>query len=190
MKISEFVEQFKQKNIQNSKVAPNAISEYIRKTIEIKTYIPFATKKVIAEEIVKQNTTIVDGVKKNDSIDQYICFIISAIVTHTNLETDDDVIADYDLLAESKLLSYLIAEFKESYDELDTLLKMALASELEYNNLSNVANRFWGGILDIINGIVDTVSTKVNDFTQEDILKGVSPEDLSRLQGMLQILSK
>ena len=142
MKINEFVQEFKDKKIKNTTVAPNAVGEYLRSVLEIKTYLPFKIKRKIAEMVVAENTREIDGVKKNDSINQYVGFVIAMLTAHTNLECSANPIDDYDLLAESGLLPQIIAEFKPSYDECDILLKMELASELEDNNIEVLVGRF------------------------------------------------
>lgn len=180
--VKNFVENFKAKKIKNSTAMPNAIGDYINKTLEIKTYLPFSTKREIVDMVVGANIKEIDGVKKIDSISQYISFVVAAITAHTNLEFDvADVYGDYDLLAESGVLPYIIAEFKPSYDELDILLKMAVADEMADNNLSVIVGKFLSGVLDKLDGVVDvarafaekTDLSKIlgEDFNKEDITK-------------------
>lgn len=180
--VKNFVEDFKAKKIKNSTAMPNAIGDYINKTLEIKTYLPFSTKREIVDMVVGANIKEIDGVKKIDSISQYISFVVAAIAAHTNLEFDvADVYGDYDLLAESGVLPYIIAEFKPSYDELDILLKMAVADEMADNNLSVIVGKFLSGVLDKLDGVVDvarafaekTDLSKIlgEDFNKEDITK-------------------
>lgn len=180
--VKTFVEEFKTKKIKNSTAMPNAVGDYVNKTLEIKTYLPFLTKRSIVNSLVSGNIEEVDGVKKVDSISQYISFVVAAITAHTNLEFDTtDIYGDYDLLAESGLLPYVIAEFKTSYDELDILLKMAIADEMATNNLNAIIGKFLNGVLDKLDGVVDAAKVfaeKANlskilgeDFKKEDITK-------------------
>lgn len=186
MLVNEFVQKFKEAKVANSKVAPNAVSEYLKKELEIKTYLPFRTKRAIVETVVAQNTEWVDGIKRNDTINQYIGFVVAMIGAHTTLEFGDDPVADYDLLAESGLLPQIIAEFKESYDESDILLKMALASELEDNNINTIIARFTDGILQKLDGVGEVLKDKLGDFDVKDILgETFKPEDLNKLKGFL-----
>lgn len=180
--VKTFVEEFKTKKIKNSTAMPNAVGDYVNKTLEIKTYLPFLTKRSIVNSLVSGNIEEVDGVKKVDSISQYISFVVAAITAHTNLEFDTtDIYGDYDLLAESGLLPYVIAEFKTSYDELDILLKMAIADEMATNNLNAIIGKFLNGVLYKLDGVVDAAKVfaeKANlskilgeDFKKEDITK-------------------
>ena len=148
MDIKTFVENYKAKKFMTAlKSGVDEKSEWLRKELEIKNYIPFMEKRKIAEAIVEQNIEVVDGIKKYDSINGYIGLIVASIMAHTNLKFSMDPIGDYDLLAESGLLSLIIAAFQESYNEIDVLLKMALAMELEDNNASALIGRFLDSVL-------------------------------------------
>ena len=85
MNIKEFVEDYKAKKFMHTKQGVDERIEYLRKEIEIKTYIPFIEKRQIAEMIVDQYTTEIDGVKKYDSISAYVGFVTAMISAHTNL---------------------------------------------------------------------------------------------------------
>ena len=153
MKILEFIEQFKNDKVANTKIAPDAVSTYLKKNLEIKTYIPFRVKRQLVEIVVTQNIEWVDGIKKIDAINEYISFIVAVISAHTSLEFSDDPVADYDLLAESGLLPQILAEFESSYNECDVLLKMARASELEDNNINVLVGKFLNVILEKLDGV-------------------------------------
>jgi hypothetical protein len=129
----------------NTKINPNAVSEYIQNNLNVKKYISFKDKREIAERIVRENTKIIDGVKKNDTIGQYLSFIAAMIESHTILEFNEDLVNDYDVLAESGLLQLIISEFQDDYNECDIILKMALASELEDNNLNIIVGKLLNG---------------------------------------------
>ena len=45
MKVIEFVQKFQQDKIQNTKINPNAVSEYLKNVLEIKKYIIFNKKR-------------------------------------------------------------------------------------------------------------------------------------------------
>lgn len=175
MKITEFVENFKNAKVQNTRVNPDAVGEWVRKNLEIKTYIPFREKREIAEMIVGQNISVVDGIKKYDSIDGYVSLIIASIAAHTTLEFSNDPVADYDLLAESSLMPQIIAEFQDSHEEIGILLKMAIAAELEDNNMNVIIGNFLDGIL--------------NKFRELDLNKlfgaNISEENLTKLIGLI-----
>lgn len=191
MKVTEFVNEFKNKKIMNTKINEHAVSDYIENTLEIKTYIPFMKKRKIIEVVVEQNTKEIDGIKKNDSINQYLSFVISMLSAHTNIEFSEDPIADYDMLAESGLLSQIIAEFKESYDECDVLLKMELASKLEDNNINVLVGRFLNDILNKLDDFSGVLKDTFKDINVNDFLgKNFKDEDLAKLTSFLDRYNK
>jgi hypothetical protein len=186
MNIQVFVENYKEKKFMNTKQGIDEKSEWLRKELEIKSYIPFREKRMIAEEVVKQHIEVVDGVKKYDSIDTYISFVMASIMVHTNLECSDDPVADYDLLAESGLLQNIVAEFQESHNEIDTLLKMIVAMELEDNNVNVLVGKFLNGILQRLDVVGGVLKDKLGDLNLKDILgRDINQEDLAKLQGFL-----
>ena len=187
MDIKTFVENFNSKKFINTKTGIDEKAEYLRKELEIKTYIPFREKRKIVETIVAQNINEVDGIKKYDSINAYIGLITATIIAHTNLEFSSDPVADYDLLAESGLLSQIIAAFQESYNEFDVLLKMAVAAELEDNNINVLVGKFLNGI----SNKLDSVGETLKSINIKDILgANFKEEDLANLKRLLDTFNK
>jgi hypothetical protein len=186
MKIIEFVEQFKNDKVMNTQIKPNAVSEYLKEKLEIKTYLPFRAKRVLVETVVSQNVEWRDGLKRIDSINEYVGFIVAVLSAHTNLEFSDDPVADYDLLAESGLLPQIIAEFQESNAECNILLNMARASELEDNNINAIVTRFTDGLLQKLDGVGEVLKEKFGNIDIADVLGGnFKQEDLAKLKGFL-----
>ncbi len=191
MNAKTFVDTFQSKKFMNTKTGLDEKSEYLKKELEIKTYIPFRQKREIIELVVAQNITEVNGVKKYDSINGYISFVLTMIATHTNLSFSEDPIADYDLLAESGLLLQIITEFRESYDEGDALLKMALASELEDNNINAIVAKFLYGILDRLDGVGEILKENFGNINLKEILgANFKEEDLAKLSSFLDKYNK
>lgn len=191
MKVLDFVNEFKNKRIMNTKINEHAVSDYIKEALEIKSYLPFMEKRKIIEVVVEQNTKEVDGIKKNDSINQYLSFVISMLSAHTNIEFSEDPVADYDMLSESGLLPQIIAEFKESYDECDILLKMELTSKLEDNNINVLVGKFLNDILNKLDDFGDMLKDKFGDIDVNDFLSNnFKEEDLAKLTSFLDIYNK
>lgn len=185
MTIQNFIDVYKNKKFMNIKTAADERSEWLRSELEIKTYIPFREKRQIAEMIVAQNIKKVDGIKKYDDINSYVSLVVASIVAHTNLKFGEDVIADYDLLAESGLLSQIIEEFQGSHEEIGILLKMAIASELEDNNINVLVGHFLDNILKKLDGVGEALKGKLDSFDLKDLLGDIKPEDLAKLSGFL-----
>lgn len=185
MQIKEFVDAYKAKKFMNIKTAAEEKSEWLRKELEIKTYIPFKQKREIAEMIVAQNTKEVNGIKKYDDISSYVSLVVASIVAHTNLKFGTDPIEDYDILAETGLLPQIIVEFQSSHEEIGILLKMAIAAELENNNINVLVGHFLDNILKKLDGVGEALKGKFDGFDIKDLLGDIKQEDLARLQGFL-----
>ena len=191
MKIIDFVQGFKDKKIMNTKVDTDAVGKYIKETLEVREYVPFKEKRAIVELIVLNNIKVVDGVKKNDSISQYISFITAMLTAHTNLEFSEDPVADYDILSESGLLTPIIDTFKTDYSECDVLLKMALANELEDNNVNIVFGKFLNSILYRLDVIGEYIKSFVDGVDINSILgESFNQEDLAKLSSFLDKYNK
>jgi hypothetical protein len=112
--IKEFVKDFKEKKIQNTRLDENAVSKYIREALSVKTYIPFREKRLIVETVVAANTNEIDGIKRHDAINAFIGFVTAMLKAHTNLEFSNDPVEDYDLLAESGLFAPCKTELQKT----------------------------------------------------------------------------
>lgn len=186
MTIHEFVENYKNKRFIVAKQGVDERAEWVKKELGIRPYVSFREKRKIAEMVVAKNIEEVDGIKKYDSIDGYISFIVTSIMAHTNLEWSSDPVADYDLLAESGLLPQIIAQFQSSHDEIDLLRKMVLEMELEDNQVSAFVGRF----LNKISGALDGVANVAKDKLESIDLKGIlgadfNEEDIAQLMSAL-----
>lgn len=186
--VKQFVEEFKNNKIANSRVNENAVSDYLKDQLEIKEYIPFNDKRMIAEMVVGANTFELDGVKKHDSISAYVGFVVAMLTSHTNLEMSDDPVADYDLLAENGLLMPIIEMFRADYTECDILLKMALAYEMDDNAVGAVVGRFLNGIYNTLDGVGDVLKDTIGKINIDDILGNIKQEDWAKLIGLLDKL--
>ena len=173
MTIREFVDVYKAKNFMNTKQGVEARVEWIKKEAGVKEYIPFMTKRKIAEAVVEQNIKVVDGIKKYDSIGAYIGFVVASIVAHTTLEFSSNPIDDYDALAECRLLTQIVSIFQESHNEIDILMKMALSAELEDNNTNVLIGHFLDAVLQKLEGLSGALGNLdlKNMFNEENVTK-------------------
>lgn len=190
MKCVDFVEKFKKERIANTKTDNTIVSNFIKKELEVREYVPFKEKRAIVELLVMKNIDIVDGVKKHDTISGYISFIAAMLTAHTNLELVDPI-ADYDMLSENKLLVPIIETFQTSYDECDVLFKMALANELEDNNVNMVFARFLNSILVRLDGVGEVLKSTIGNVDINSILsEQFNSEDIANLIGFLDKFNK
>lgn len=181
MKVSELIQDFTDKKICNNRINENAVNEYLTKMLEIKTYIPFIEKRMIVETVVRNNITKKNGIKKIDSINQYISFVTAMLIAHTTLEIVNPM-EDYDLLVENHLLPQIIAMFQESYNECQMLLNLYIQDELEDNSVSALV----GELVSNISNTLDNVSKKLENLDMKKILgANFNEEDLAKLNSFL-----
>ena len=177
MKIQELVEFVG--NNKNKMLKTAQLEESIAKKLEVKKYIGIKDKKALIESIVNECILFEDGVFKFDDIDKYICFTMRTIEAYTNLELSDDIEVDYDLLCENGLLNVVIDTFNGEYENVKILLQMKCDYILSDNSIEAQIGKFLSNISGKIDTFADALSSKVNDFSFDDL--PVSKEDLGRL---------
>jgi hypothetical protein len=173
MKIAEFIENFKSKKVMNTQIAPNAVGEYIKKELEVKSYIPFVEKQSIAQIVLESCASIKDGVVAIDSIQKYVIFTIMVLSTYTNLEFDgDEDLESYDALCshqigDGTLLDEIVKTFEKEYVRCNDILNMMTADLLAENNIEKQVGKFLSGISEKINNLGDSLINKLGDFNMD-----------------------
>lgn len=186
MNVQDFIQEFVDKKISNTKINPNAVEEFIKSKLKIRTFIPFVEKRKIVELVVSENTTEEYNIKKIDSAGQFVGFVTSMLMTHTDLELDQaDPIKSYDALSESGLLEPIIACFQGDYSECEVLLKMTVADTLADNELSVVVAKFLDGVLNRLDDVGDVLKGTLDGFDLQSILGNFNQEDLNKLGSFL-----
>lgn len=189
--VVEFVQEFKEKKIMNTKIEPDAVEKFIKEKLEITPYISFTDKRKIAEMVVSQNTINEYGVIKIDSTSEFIGFIIAMLTAHTNLCFGENPIEDYDVLSESGVLEYILATFKKDFDECNVVLQMVRNDVLADNNLSVVVAKFLDGILEKLDGVGDTIKGVVEKIDLDKFTGlGLDEKEMDGLKKLLNKFSK
>ena len=183
--VQDFVKEFKDKKIMNTKTNPTAVEDFINSKVEFRTYIPFTMKREIAQTVVQENIRIVDGIKKVDSIAQYISFVISMLVAHTSLDIENPF-DDYDALCESGLMGVIISHFQTDYDECDAMVKMRLADEMQDNTTTAVVAKFLNEIIENLGDFKEVLKEKLADFDLDGLLNviGIDDENKGPISGI------
>lgn len=193
MKIAEFIEGFKAKKIQNTQIAPNAVNEYIKKTLEVKDYLPFVEKRQLCARVLEAcNTKDDSGLVKVDSVSRYIIFTISILSTYTNLEfssdEDDefDSLDEYDMLCQNDLLNPILDVIRPEYATCNNLLNMMMADIIANNNtIENIVGTTTKKTLEIIDYFVKRLADKVESLNLD-----LSQIDIDKYKGILDLLPK
>ena len=178
MTIKNFIENYQAKKF----VSTNVAVEYIKKELEVKSYLPFAEKRELCAKVIDVcNTKEDSGLVKVDSVSRYIVFTISILSKYTNLEfssgnDDVDSLDEYDMLCQAGLLNEILDVIGGEYTTCNNILNMMMADVVANNNtLENVVANVLGGLGDSIENLVDTLADKVEsmelDLSQIDIDK-------------------
>lgn len=184
--VQNFVNEFIEKKITNTKATPDAVEKFINNKLEIVDYLPFQTKREITELIVAQNITEEYGVKKIDDIAQYLCFVVAMLTSHTNLIFSKNPSEDYDALSKNGLLEPIIEMFRKDFSECETLLKMAVTNEFADNNLMVIVGKFLNGVLDKFEGLKDILKGFIGNTDVSKLLgKDMNEENIAKILGFV-----
>lgn len=177
MKVMELVEFVN--NSKNKMLKADQLQQLIAKTIEVKKYLSIKEKRALIDDIINSCILYEDGVYKFDDIDKYVTFTMKTIAAYTNLELSADIEEDYDALCEARLLNSVIETFSGEYDNVNLLLQMKCEYILSGNTIEAHFGKFFTGMLDKVDILVDALSDKVKDFDFKNL--PVSMDDLNKL---------
>lgn len=183
--VEVFTNEFIEKKITNTKYDPEAVANFIREKLEIIEYLPFKKKRQIVNMIVNNVIREEDGVKKVDSIAQFLSFMTSMLIAHTNLDIIDAE-ADYDALSRCGLIESIVSMFQSDYTQCEALLKAAVADELQDNNLSVVVGKFLNGVLAKFDGFGEVVKGFAENLDLSKLLgTNIKEEDVAKILGFV-----
>lgn len=179
MKVMEFVEKY------NKNQRINIASE-----LEVKQYIGIGQKRQLAELVLENCTSAIDGEIHVDLIDRYILFTIAVIGVHTNLEFSDgeneehSSIDDYDMLCEAGLLVKIIDTFKEDYASCMEILNMATDNIMQDN--MTFEKKFYN----FLDEIQNTITIAVGQLTEKLNIDSLNDQslDLNNLSQLLTLM--
>ena len=165
MRIKEFIEMYKK----------NPRMDII-KQLDVKKYVGIALKREMAQLVLDNCTSIVDGEVHIDSVERYILFTISVIGMHTNLEfsyeedKESSSIDDYDALCESGILVKIIETFKDDYVSCQEILNMMTADRLQDNmTIEKKIGKFLDAVQEVLAGAVDGMVDKLDLNSLNDL---------------------
>lgn len=183
MTIQNFIKEFNEKKVINTQIAPNAVAEYLKKTLEIKDYVPFAEKRELCANVLNAcNTRGNSGLVKVDSVSRYITFTLAILSTYTNLEfssgedTEFDSLDEYDMLCQADLLNPILDVIGEEYVTCNNILNMMMSDIVANNNtVENVVATILGDLGESVDDFINVLAEKVKllnlDLNQIDINK-------------------
>lgn len=190
MKIREFIQEFKDKKVQNTKLNEHAVFDYIKNALEVKEYVPFVEKRALCEKVLEASCTQNGSIIEVDSVSRYILFTISVLTKYTNLEfenTDgEDAIDQYDLLCSNGLLNPILGVIGGEYETCNNILNMMMADiDANNNNIVAVFDKALTQILDYVDDFADILSDKVKSMKLD-----LNQIDIDKIMGVIDKLPK
>ena len=193
MKINEFVETYKAKRFINTKNSVDERVEYIKSTLEVKKYIPFADKRELCSAVIETCCTKKNGLVEVDSVSRYIAFTIAVISAYTNLEFSSDgeydPLDEYDMLCEHGLLNPILAIIGDEYDTCNSILNMMMDDVVTNNNtVEAVLGHNLGKVSDSIDDLISAFADKVKEMELD--LGQIDIDKFDKLKGLFDLFPK
>lgn len=188
MKVQEFIETFKVKKIMDSKINEHAVADYLKETLDVKEYLPFAEKRELCAKVLNAcNKIDSNGLVKVDSVSRYIIFTVSILSAYTNLEFSSgedeiDSIDEYDMLCQSGLFDPILEVIGNEYAVCNNILNMMMDDIVANNNtVENVVSHTLNKLSKSIDGFIDTLSDKVDELNLD-----LNQIDIDKYKGLIE----
>ena len=188
--IKEFCEAYKAKNFMNTKQGIEERIEWIKKELDITSYLPFAEKRELCKNVLDVCCTKEGGLVKVDSVTRYILFTVSVISKYTELEFNSDEgydsLDEYDMLCESRLLNPILELIGDEYAACNNMLNMMLDDIIANNNtIEAVVGNVLGNLSDSLDDLISVFAEKVEEMELD-----LSQIDINQYKGLLDLLPK
>jgi hypothetical protein len=188
MKVTEFISEFENKKVQNTKLNEHAVFDYIKTTLEVKEYLPFADKRDLCANVLDNSCFTNGSIVEVDSVSRYFFFTIAVISKYTNLEfenTDDlDAIDQYDMLCQSGLLNEILDVIGGEYEVCNNMLNMMMADiNANNNNVAVVVNKALQKVLGSVDVLVNALADKIEEMELD-----LSQIDIDKIMGVINKL--
>lgn len=191
--VKNFVEDFKAKKIMNTTINPNAVAEYIEKTLEVKKYLPFAEKRELCKKVLDACNTVDrdTGLVQVDSVSRYLIFTITMLAKYTCLEFSSgqdnmDSLDEYDLLCQNDLLNPILEVIGTEYETCNNLLNMMMGDVVaNHNTVENVLGAATTRMLDIVDDFSWTLQSKIEELNLD-----LNEIDIDKYKGLIEMFAR
>ena len=147
--------------------------------IQIKPYLPIATKRLICEEIAKNSIIEQDGMKVKDSIAFTIAFDLMIVQFYSNVDIDEH----YDEACEYGIIDYIKDNMNQNERE--------FISEHSYymiQNEINIHNSIAGVINRQLTKFINIIDKNTSPKAMKSILKEAQKLDLDKIPMIKQLV--
>jgi len=147
--------------------------------IQIKDYLPIATKRLMCEEIAKNSIVEQNGMKIKDSISYAIAFDLMVTSFYSNVDIDEH----YDEACEYKIIDFIKENMnQEERDFISEHSYHMIRNEIDtYNSLAGVINRN-------LTNFINVVEKNTNPKAIKSILKEAQKLDLDKMPMIKQLV--
>ena len=181
MTINEFIDAVNANKAKlYNKADKNALQNFIKQTLNIKSYISIIEKQRLAMRVLDACTFEENGVIKTDSFQKYFLFTINVLKMYTDLEFDEEgnIYEEYDELCSNGLLDAIL----DTFGRANTILNMLYADMIENNNstanlIGTAMSKLSTGADELIHSLSDKIA---------DINTNLNNEDIAKLQNFLK----
>lgn len=188
MTIQQFIETYKTKKMMNTQIV-----EYVRKTLEVKDYVPFAEKRELCADVLNAcNTKNENGLVKVDSVSRYILFTVSIISKYTNLEfsygedAEFDSLDEYDMLCQANVLDPILEAIGAEYVTCNNILNMMMSDIVANNNtVENVLGHALAKVNKTVDGFADVLAEKVKELELD-----LNQIDINKYKGLIEMFTQ
>ena len=169
MKIREFVDCMKKNT--NRTMKEDQVASLIKKTIEPKAYVGIKEKKEIIDRIINKTIYYENGIFKFDEIDRYMYFTMYTIDAYTNLELSENIVDDFDMLSESKLLLAIICLIQQEFDDVNLFLQMQCNYIMSDNSIEAQIGKFLTGLIEKLDDLGGGLSKRLEGINVDELLE-------------------
>ena len=190
MTIKTFIENYKTKNFMNTPQGVQERVEWIKKELGLVSYLPFAEKRELCENVLNACCDKENGLVKVDSVMRYILFTTSVISKYTMLEfnadEDYDSLDEYDMLCESRLLNPILELIGDEYTACNNMLNMMMEDIIANNNtVEAVFGHALGKVSDSLDDLIGIFAKKVEEMEFD-----LSQIDIDKYKWLLDLIPK
>ena len=190
MTIKTFIENYKAKNFMNTPQGVQERVEWIKKELGLVSYLPFAEKRELCENVLNACCDKENGLVKVDSVMRYMLFTISVISKYTMLEfnadEDYDSLDEYDMLCESRLLNPILELIGDEYTACNNMLNMMMEDIIANNNtVEAVFGHALGKVSDSLDDLIGIFAKKVEEMEFD-----LSQIDIDKYKWLLDLIPK
>ena len=158
--------------------------KFIKNNLKCESYMPYAEKLLIAENIVKSSSYALikdgDNLKKSSKIEintpmRYILFVMTVINKYTNIEVDfNNAVSEFDYVNKNGLIEIIFNKIGDKeISEFNTVIEMVLddfmTNKYQFKNYIDDMLLKVSGLVERCAPLIDNITSKLDSMSEEDV---------------------